>query len=177
MEPVEPLCELVPGVVLVPVWEDDVELVEDCEDWEPQVELGEAEEPLLCGLLLDVESGVDVLPDCELLPEALGAFDWSCAMKLLCGGVVLSGAPLGGLGVLGAFGEGVVDAPALPEMLPAVFCPVGVLPPAFDAETVRSLSFTFLTPGTAFAMRFASFLSSLLFTAPVRVTLPFSTAT
>jgi hypothetical protein len=64
------LCEdAVPGVVLV--LEDD-----DCEDCDPQLELDEAsgevlldgvevalEELLLCGVLLDVESGDDVLCD------------------------------------------------------------------------------------------------------------------
>lgn len=42
--------------------------------------------------------------------------------------------------------------------------------------TVRS-SFTFLTPGTALAKRFASFLSSLLLTCPVNFTVPLSTVT
>jgi hypothetical protein len=86
----EGLLELLedPGVELV---EDGLELVEDCddcEDCEPQVELEEVElsgevldgveleleEVLDCGLLLELESGVEVLPVAPvvlLLPELL----------------------------------------------------------------------------------------------------------
>jgi hypothetical protein len=73
-----------------------------------------------------------------------------------------------------------LEEPALPEMLPAVFWLDELDPePLFEAllfATVRSLSLTFLTPGTAFAIFFASFLSSLLFTEPLSVTVPLSTA-
>jgi hypothetical protein len=80
-EELEPVCalELLSGVVLL--WEDAVPgvvlvLEEDCEDCDPQLELDDAsgevllegadvalEELLLCGLLLDVELGEDVLCD------------------------------------------------------------------------------------------------------------------
>jgi hypothetical protein len=102
MEPVEPLCELAPGVAPVEgaVCDEELEpvcalellsgvvllcedavpgvvlVLEDCEDCDPQLELDDAsgevllegadvalEELLLCGLLLDVESGDDVLCD------------------------------------------------------------------------------------------------------------------
>jgi hypothetical protein len=91
-----------------------------------------------------------------------------------CGGFDASGV------LLGAAESGVelVEEPALPETLPAVL-PLLVLPvvEAFALETARSLSFTFLTPGTALATFLASFLSSLLATVPVSVTVPLSTAT
>jgi hypothetical protein len=89
-----------------------------------------------------------------------------------------------------------VLAPALPEMLPAVFMSllalpwlelgleldaVPALPPAVDPEALAlatsRLSFTFFTPATDLAIRLASFLSSLLATVPLSLTVPFSTST
>jgi len=74
-------------------------------------------------------------------------------------------------------GVELVEEPALPETLPAVL-PLLVLPlvEAFALETASS-SFTFFTPETDLAIFLASFLSSLLATAPVNVTVPLSTAT
>jgi len=84
VEELEPVCELLLASGLVLLCEDGVPgvvLVEDCdcEDCDPQLELDEdasgevllegeevaLEELLLCGLLLDVELGDDVL--CEEL--------------------------------------------------------------------------------------------------------------
>ena len=167
----------VPGVVLV----EDC----DCDDCDPQFEFEDAlgelvalEELLDCGVL-EFASGVEVL---ELLDDVWLLLDWSCAMKLLCGGVapVVSDFGVVLLGEL-LFGEAegvVLLAPALPEMLPAVFWSAGVaeLFAAFALLTVMS-SFTFLTPATDFASFLASFLSSLVLTEPVNFTVPLSTAT
>jgi hypothetical protein len=101
------------------------------------------------------------------------------------GGIELSGVaePCGGFDasgvLLGAAESGVelVEEPELPETLPAVL-PLelpGVA--ALALLTAKSLSFTFLTPGTALAIFLASFLSSLFATVPVSVTVPLSTAT
>jgi hypothetical protein len=77
-----------------------------------------------------------------------------------------------------------VDEPALPEMLPAVFwseldgvAEAEPLPLPLEAAvaTVSSLSLTFLTPETDLASFFASFLSSLEATEPLRVAVPLFT--
>ncbi len=69
----------------------------------------------------------------------------------------------------------------LPEMLPAVFWSDGVAAAApapeeaLAAETVRSLSSTFLTPDTDLASFLASFLSLLLATVPLSLAVPLLT--
>jgi hypothetical protein len=174
------------------------------------------EELLVCGLLLEVESGVEVLPVApvvlwvlELLPtllvepvcalllaEVSGVEDWDPMLleaefgeELLASGVELVLFGLLEFGVVEVEPSGVVALPLgevevveleleeLPEMLPAVFWSDGVaaaLPAPEDAlaETVRSLSFTFLTPETDLASFLASFLSSLLATLPLSVATP-----
>jgi hypothetical protein len=135
-------------------------------------------EELLFGLVLLelLELGVLELLD-EL--EVLGVLDGVLELGEAC---VLEALPEAGV-------------PALPEMLPAVFWSevleeeleleaepaippvVELLPLApFAAATCRS-SLTFFTPVTDLATFFASFLSSLLATDPVSLTVPFSTVT
>lgn len=102
-----------------------------------------------------------------------------------CGGFeVLFGVLEVELGVELLLGEVEVDElelDELPEMLPAVFWSDGVaaaLPApeeALEAETVRSLSSTFLTPETDLASFLASFLSLLLATLPLSLAVPLLT--
>ncbi len=176
------------------------------------------EELLDCGLLLEVESGVEVLPVApvvlwvlELLPtllepvcalllaevsgvedgDELGVLElvWPSAIMSLCGGFdVLFGllevelAPFGEV-ELGDVDVDELELEELPEMLPAVFCSeldgvAAALPApeeALAAETVSSLSSTFLTPETDFASFLASFLSSLLATLPLSLATPLLT--
>lgn len=156
-------------------------------------------------MLLALLSGVAVLLiPVVLLVElcalaALGELLMSLEELAEFGEVLLLGLLLFGVVVLsGVVVEGVVEGgcvevlePALPEMLPAVFWSELVLPefeleaepvmlPEFEEPlalaTVMS-SFTFFTPATDLARRFASFLSSLLATVPESFTLPFSTST
>ena len=192
----------------------------DCEDCDPHL-LEEAElsgevaleELLDCGLLLEVESGVEVLPVApvvlcalELLPtlllepvcalllavvsgvedcEELGVLElWLCAVISLCGGFdVLFGLLEVELAPFGVAEVEELELEELPEMLPAVFWSeldgvAAALPApeeALAAETVSSLSSTFLTPETDFASFLASFLSSLLATLPLSFAVPLLT--
>jgi hypothetical protein len=168
--------------VLLPVLEPTLPVALDCELASGVAEL-EAE---VLGDVLDADEFCDeeLISEDELL-AVCGGVELLFGVLLVLFGLVLVELPVVPLALP------VLD-PAFPEMLPAVFWSVleveelGLeleaapeVPPMFEAlalVTDRS-SFTFLTPATDFAIRFASFLSDLLATLPERVTVPLSTVT
>lgn len=208
--PIEPVAELVLEDC-DPI--DDVELLDSGEL--PAEESGVAVLPAV-PVMLPLDCALLVLGEVELLADELGEELMSEDELALFGGVLLdeSGEELVEEPLFGEvlveeplLGEVLVDAPAftpvplcelapaLPEMLPAVFMSLLALPwlelgleldavpaappevdPALALATSR-FSFTFFTPATDLAIRLASFLSSLLATVPLSLTVPFSTST